>query len=458
MTLLLLFSGLAIDSGRAYMVKAQLTKAVDGAALGAARMLNSADPRGQAVEIFNANYPSGYYLTSGDPTTAPDFFTVTTDLVSAVNTVTIKATTVMPTTFMSLANHTDVTVKGTAEATRRMVDLSLVLDTSGSLGFRWPAVRDAARSFVQAFDQNSDRFSVITYSSGAAVLRPMTLGRGFNKPATVAAIPNVLPGGFTAMAEGLHRGWDELRTVPNGQQSSLRIIVLFTDGAANSVPGIYDASPSARALATSDFPKNNPDPDGMTRNNPSFRGLYHTESGVRDPTPPSAGGNYGWPSAFTHGTIPYLPLTSFHAHTRSAGIPTAFPLETATLRVNGAPQSAVRGLRNWDTAAGRYPADIWNTNNAARNLSEIIADAARSDMSGDYRIRIYTIGMGELLRYWVGTMPEQPEDILLRIANDVDSIDYKVGQIEGKYFYAATASDVGPAFQELQNQIIRLTR
>jgi Flp pilus assembly protein TadG len=41
---LLLFSGLAVDTGRAYVVKAQLTKAVDGAALGAARMLNSGDP------------------------------------------------------------------------------------------------------------------------------------------------------------------------------------------------------------------------------------------------------------------------------------------------------------------------------------------------------------------------------------------------------------------------------
>ena len=33
LTGLLLFTGLAVDSGRAYVVKAQLTKAVDGAAL-----------------------------------------------------------------------------------------------------------------------------------------------------------------------------------------------------------------------------------------------------------------------------------------------------------------------------------------------------------------------------------------------------------------------------------------
>ena len=44
------------------------------------------------------------------------------------------------------------------------------------------------------------------------------------------------------MAEGLYRGWDELRTVPAGQQWSLRIIVLFTDGATNSVPGDHDGN------------------------------------------------------------------------------------------------------------------------------------------------------------------------------------------------------------------------
>ena len=56
------------------------------------------------------------------------------------------------------------------------------------------------------------------------------------------------------------------------------------------------------------------------------------------------------------------------------------------------------GLRNVNSSTGRYPAEVFNVNNAARNLVEIIADAARSD-TGDYPIRIYTIGMGELVRY-----------------------------------------------------------
>ena len=74
----------------------------------------------------------------------------------------------------------------------------------------------------------------------------------------------------------------------------------------------------------------------------------------------------------------------------------------------------------------------------------------------DYRIRVYTIGMGELVQLMLGTMPEKPEDILKRIANDKRSPDYNSAQLEGKYYYAKTGADVGPAFQALQNPIIRL--
>jgi len=50
------------------------------------------------------------------------------------------------------------------------------------------------------------------------------------------------------------------------------------------------------------------------------------------------------------------------------------------------------------------------------------------------------------------------EDILMRIANDPRSIDHNSTQLDGRYYFAKTAADVGPAFQELQNQIIRLSK
>lgn len=458
LTLVLLFIGLAVDTGRAYVVRAQLSKAVDGAALGAARMLNSGNPRLEAQRIFNANFPAGYLgITSvTDPASDPDFYRLDTVVATGENIVTIKATAVLPTTFMRLGNFTQVTVASEGEARRRLVDLSLVIDVSSSIGADWGAVRDAVREFINAFDTTSDRIALTTYGWGAQVISQMPAARGFNKTTLMALVPNTLPGGVTPMAEGLYRGWDELRTVPNGQQSGLRVIVLFTDGSGNTVPGLFDASGTAKGLFTSDFPKRLPDPGNITTNTPSILALYHTQSGTRSPsyqlTPP------GWNSTNVIPQVPTLPPTSLHSHHRSAGVPTAFPLQTNALTVNGIPQSTRRGLRNFNAGSGRYPAEVFNIRNAATNLTEIIANAARSDTDGDYPVRIYTIGMGSLVRMTLGTIPETSESVLLRVANDVRSPDYNSAQLDGKYYYAATAADVGPAFQQLQSQIVRLSK
>jgi Flp pilus assembly protein TadG len=463
MVTLLLFTGLAIDSGRAYVVKAQLTKAVDGAALGAARMLNSGDPKGEATKIFKQNFPAGYMGTvpTEDPTTAGDFFALRTITASGVNIVTVTATVTMPTSFMKLANQNEVIVSATGEATRRMVDLSLVLDVSSSIASKWPAVRDAARTFIDSFDPIGDRLSLITYGNGAHVIDQMRASRGFAKATLINDVPQNLPGGSTAMVEGLYRGWDELRSVPRGTQSGLRVLVLFTDGASNSVPGFYDSATVAKGLRSYDFPKNLPDPDGQTWNNPTIQGLYDTDTGVVGPTMGLTVSNWNNDCSVANscltGAAAYLPLMSAHTHSRSSGIPTAFPLQSGTLRVNGVAQNSIRGLRNKNGGTNRYPAEVFNINNAARNLLEIIADAARND-NGDYPIRIYTIGMGDLVQYNLGTIPEKPEDILKRIANDARSPDRNLAQLEGKFYFAQTEADVSPAFQALQNQIIRLTK
>ena len=55
-------------------------------------------------------------------------------------------------------------------------------------------------------------------------------------------------------------------------------------------------------------------------------------------------------------------------------------------------------------------------------------------------------------------MSGKPEDILKRISNDTTSQDFNGNQLEGKYFFAQTAADVGPAFQGIQNQILRLSK
>src|SRR5476649_13766 len=355
LALLMVTTGLAVDSGRANLVKAQLSKAVDGAALAAARSLNSGNPRAEAVEIFKANFPPGYLgtLTATDPTAAANFFTSTVNAATGVNVVTVTASTVLPTTFMNVGSFNQVTIASSGEATRRMVDLSLVLDVSSSIGPQWTSVRDAARAFVNSFDAAHDRLALLTFSDGAKVLDAMPASRGFNKTGMISDVPGVLPGGSTAMVEGLYRGWDELRTVPTGTQSGLRVIVLFTDGVSNSVPGFYDSVVTAKGLRTYDFPSNPGDTHGQTWDSPHTVGLFDTQSGSQTP---SFDVNGAWNCHCLPGGIPasaqWLPAASAHTHHRSSGIPTTFPLQSNVLTVDGALQNAARPFR--DAVAGKY--------------------------------------------------------------------------------------------------------
>ena len=101
----------------------------------------------------------------------------------------------------------------------------------------------------------------------------MPAGRGFDKARVMADIPNTLPGGSTTMVEGLYRGWDELRSVPNGQQSGLRVIVLFTDGASNSVPGrLRRGSATSRERCAPPTSRSATDPDNQTHDSPQIPG------------------------------------------------------------------------------------------------------------------------------------------------------------------------------------------
>ena len=112
----------------------------------------------------------------------------------------MQATAVVPTTFMRLAGFNDVTVHSTGEAQRRMVDLSLVLDVSGSIGSRGMAGRERRGRGVHSTHSTraGDRLALITYGNGVQVVQQMPSTRGFNKSAMIAAIPSSLSGRLDA--------------------------------------------------------------------------------------------------------------------------------------------------------------------------------------------------------------------------------------------------------------------
>src|SRR5262249_21929298 len=125
--------------------------------------------------------------------------------------------------------------------------------------------------------------------------------------------------------------------------------------------------------------------------------------------------------------IPWLPRQSLHSRNAS-GLPTGFLLYDPSVPH----QRALIG----ETADG-YPNHPQNAYNAARNLAETVANAIRSDTSGASKIRIYTLGLGDLLEQPLGSPPrETGSSILRRIANDPSSPDFNSDQLDGRYYFA----------------------
>ena len=467
---LLTFCGLAVDLGRGYIVKAHLSKAVDGAALAAARYIGDGQSaaRAEGNKIFGANFPNGFLGVSSVQNPPNMNFSVDAE---GSNVITVESNAVVPTTFMSIAGFRNMTVNGNGQATRRLVDLSFVMDKSGSLNPVWSQVKTAAQQFVSYFDPNVDRVSLVMFSGNTVVMDPMrTSGRGFDKTAVLSHIGNAATTGFTGSSEGLYQGWDQIRRVPSANQSALRIIVLFTDGAPNTFSGRFDVtngagtSNVAGALHTNDFPN----VAGQGQNNPETRGLYQINGTLAD-------GSLQWvaptDSSYTSGMntnlllqnpkIKFLPNKpadlmpdgtpkSYHPSHSSAGILDAFPLYDASLPGQ---RPFVANKQN----------NVKNANNAARNLLEIIANAVRADNSGAYPIRIYALGLGDLLNQGTGE-PQGPgsretgSSILMRVANDPSSPNFNSAQTPGKYFFAGDPVQLNAAFQSVRNLIVRLSQ
>lgn len=142
--------GLAVDTGRGYLVKSKLSYALDAAGLAAGQMSPSADPTSEIQKYFDANFPKDYL---GATVTGPTH-TVSSD--GRVVSVQVSAT--LDTTFLKVLGHHQLSISSSAEVTRatRPIDLVLAIDMSGSMRrsagstSRIAAARTAATTLVNA--------------------------------------------------------------------------------------------------------------------------------------------------------------------------------------------------------------------------------------------------------------------------------------------------------------------
>jgi Flp pilus assembly protein TadG len=256
---LILFVGLGIDMGFAYVTKAQLAKAVDAATLAAVSNYSGADKgaaaNALAINTFYANYATNGVSgrsTGGKKVTPTGTFgtdatgnlTYTMNVADTVNTYFIGL----------LPQWKTLTIGDLAEATRAPVVMTLVLDRTGSMtpGIQTgPCVPGtgggaylpgAVTQFINIFDETLDRAALVTFSVSAVNNVPMT-AKGTPFKTTIISEVNAMPwAGTTCSVAGLTNALI-IQNNAGAPANAIKVVVFFTDGRANMTTYRFPTTP-----------------------------------------------------------------------------------------------------------------------------------------------------------------------------------------------------------------------
>lgn len=262
MVVLILFIGLGVDLGFSYITQANLSKAVDAAALMGVMNLSHGSNTAQTVAMrtFALNYG-----TSGRDVADPN---VTVQIFTDANNnevVDVSATVSINTFFIRvLPQWATLAVASSAEATRANVYMTLVLDTSGSMDpSKGPPpggdgcgsgggqfLPGAITTFINNFDEKHDKAAMVTFST---VQSNVFYGGPPSQPQPtvpfqsqiISAVNAFVWTNATFSQGGLTNALviENNATIPTGQ-SVVKIVVFATDGLANIVQGTFNCPPS----------------------------------------------------------------------------------------------------------------------------------------------------------------------------------------------------------------------
>jgi Flp pilus assembly protein TadG len=455
--------GLAIDSGRAYGVKAKLSAAVDAASISAARGLTIgatdairiANAQAAAVKFYNANFPSNYL---GATLIAPTVTSVHNS--NGYWQVDVSGSATMPTTFIRILNWNQISVAASGTAIRRDLDMILVLDVSGSLSSVFSTVKSAAASFVGKFIPTTDRIGLVAFSSGAQLIVPIdkTSSRGFNSSTITTAINGLTNGGGTASAEGMRDALNEINAVPAAVRSSLRVIVFFSDGAPNELPATFSRTSGSPNQVTGDL-------YSETAATGSVGACGNGNPCALYPNDQLNGSNTSYTniSDLPNNSGATITITNFSPS------PGSIPL------VPNPVQAGQPGQRSLG-ATPPYANTRCNVNKAARNMVELVANTARSwvESNTNQPIAIYTLGLGNALNTLEITFcgygsNENGANIMKRLANTTDSDTLQSAAVppgtapqpNGLYCYADITANPGAldsCFSAIASDILRLAK
>jgi Flp pilus assembly protein TadG len=467
-TVLIPIVGLAIDSGMLFYMRQQLSAAADAAALAGGRSLSvgadltsqTASATATMTSFFNANFPPGAWGTTNP--------TVTTSVVQATlstRVATIDASVTAPTLFMRMIGFNSSRLSVHGQATRRDVNVILVLDRSGSMatGGACATMVTQARNFVSQFTNGRDTLGLVTFNQGSNVDFAPNINFKTANPSLDTVLSNLQCGGGTNTAQALYSAYQQIKAV--NLPGVLNLIVLFTDGQPNAISG--------------DF----------TGTNPLSKFTMHTQTDTRyDYNNTSTLVSVG-PTTCSAGTATYGVIESTSGHEYDTTGTTLGVFTGSSGSISNTNASIVNGTSNCNFSSGsnnRFRQEIayipsqdhWGTSTsgykgsdtypngpysgkmrvdtplgitmAATNATDNIGSTIRADTT--YSPVIYTIGLG-------GTSSNPIDDELLeRVANDPRAPNYNSAKTAGQFVYASNATALGQAFQTVASQILRLSQ
>jgi Flp pilus assembly protein TadG len=428
-TVLVPVVGLAIDAAILYAVRARLSAAADAGALAGARML----ARGQdipaqrdsavntAQRFFSANFPEGHLFTSNR--------SVTIDVDESqlkVRTVRVSAAVDAPLYFMRLLGQTGVNVKSAGTATRRDVNLMLVLDRSGSLqntGSCTP-LKEAAKSFVSYFANGRDRLGLVSY----AITYTNDFTPSFNflsaSPNINSKIDAIACTSGTNTSQALTNAWTPIKAF--NESGALNVVVFFTDGQPNTITGQWSIKGTSTCSSKT------------------------AKTGAIALT--TSGGQVGLlkylPGQTENSMISSDTSCYFYGH-GSQYVLNDVVDQMAAQDIYGNSTAGYRAFRGTSPYRIANYASTYDNNLAiaASNASNNAATAIKND---SLRPVIYSIGLGN-------ATDAPAEEFMRRVANDPLSPAYDSAKPAGMYVYAPDASQLKAAFVKIASIILRLS-
>jgi hypothetical protein len=518
-TMLIPLAGLGIDATMLYIVQAKLAAAVDGAALGAGRLLGTlASPNEIAGEFLNANFrangTAGFWGAFNlRPTIAVSLGTT--------KSVHVTATADVPLLFARIFGFPTARVSAAAMATRRDSRVVLVIDRSGSMNTTDHAgstviqdVINYSQSFTQDFTPGVDEVGLVVYDGSAVVgyppIRPWdstTTNVSTGGPDTafmsgsstdmLHQIRAITANSGTGMGDALSVAYIELQKahmkdlLAKGVDDKLNSIVLFTDGMPTAV-SLFPNNPasnnaynvvSGSTCTYKDIRTNNttqkmfgwlsiagPPFSGSTEvglylmaSSDSNTALWWMSNGgtgsAKDAAAPSPSTPFnGCPSGFTNSNgFTNSTLSSIPRYDKWGN-----DLQTTNYQhshvVNGPISSVYTNGKNLTYPSSSQKSDNYYWSLAMWNAADSAATRVRNDVNLVNRPGD-TQNMAVAI-YTIGYTGNGGTDdgLLRRIANDKSAAGYDAGQPTGLYVQASDSGTLGTAFSTIASAILRLAQ